>query len=323
MRAGDLGLVRWAGDVNVSNDAARVAWCEVALDLERDEPVSNIMVATTKEAGQARRFSDGPHDSSPRWGTGGRYLAYLSVASGPPALCLAPLDGGAPLKVDTPGPVRSFDWSPSGDRLVLVINLGGRRADSDDAKESNTARVVRGTFNRLDGAGWLAGRDHLFAYDISRRALSQISSGDYDHAQPSWSPDGSSVVFVSDRSRRRDDRVGCGDIWMVAATGGRPRRLVGGIGWAAFPTFSPESNRVAFGGLLGAEQRAGRDARVLVVGADGAGEPEQLAPDLDRPVGFSLDAKAYVWVSDDELVFTVADRGTIGLWRARLGERSG
>jgi len=315
--------MRWAQEPHVSNDGERVAWCEFSLDLERDEPLSSIMVAASRGDNEPRRFSEGPHDFAPAWAPGGRYLAYVSAEPGPPAVHLAPLDGGAPVKVETPGPVRWYNWSPSGDRLVLVVNIGGRGAGTDKAAERNAPRVIRGTFNRLDGAGWLDGRDHLFVYDVSGRFLRQISSGDYNHAQPSWSPDGSSVVFVSDRSRSRDDRIEKGDLWVVAATGGRARRLVGDIGGAAFPTFSPDGSRVGFSGILGAEQEAGRDIRLFIVRSDGLGEIEQIAPDLDRPVAFTLSARPFAWLSDDELLFTVVDAGTIGIRRARSGERSG
>jgi len=323
MRPEDLGLVRWAQEPHVSNDGDRVAWCEVSLDLELDEPVSNIMVAASRGDDEPRRFSEGPHDFSPAWAPGGRYLAYVSAEPGPPAVHLAPLDGGAPVKVEAPGPVRWYDWSPGGDRLVLVVNVGGREAGTDKAAERNAPRVIRGTLNRLDGAGWLDGRNHLFVYDINGHSLRQISSGDYNHAQPSWSPDGSSIVFVSDRSRSRDDRIEKGDLWVVPATGGRARRLVRDIGCAAFPTFSPSGSRVVFGGLLGAEQQAGRDNRLFIVRSDGLGEVEQLVPDLDRPVAFTLSSKPFAWFSDDDLLFTVVEAGTIGIRRARVGERSG
>ena len=173
--------------------------------------------------------------------------------------------------------------------------------------------MIRGLSNRLDGEGWSEGRRHLFVYDVDKRALRQLSSGDYDHLQPSWSPDGSTIVFVSDRSSRRDDYLGRGDVWTIAAKGGRPRRLAGGLGEAAFPTFSPDGTRVAFTGLVGGDQQAGRDGRLFVVDADGTSEPERLVPGLDRPVGFTFSGKPYVWLSPEELVFAVANGGTVDL----------
>lgn len=318
----DLGLVRWAGDVDLCPDGKRLAWAETALDLERDEPVSRIVVSATAADGDRRNFTDGPHDFFPRWSPDGRYLAYLSASSGPPSLYLAPLDGGDPFKVDAPGAVRWMEWSPTGDRAVLVVNVGTRAGSGDDPKANNAARVVRGWFNRLDGEGWLDGRNHLFVLDVADRTVLQLISGEYDETQPTWSADGSEIAFVSDRSSRRDDRIGWGDLWVVPSGGGRPRRLVGGMGDLAFPTYSPDGRHVAFTGLPDPEAQAGRDTRVFVVAADGSGKPERVAPGLDRPAGFTLATRPLAWLSPDELAFMVVDAGTIGVHRARIGVRS-
>jgi dipeptidyl aminopeptidase/acylaminoacyl peptidase len=322
MRPADVRLMRWPQDPQLSNDGQRAAWCEIALDLDRDEPVSNIMVAAADGTAAPRRFTDGPHDFSPKWSPNGQYLAYLSASSGPPSLHVAPLDGGAPNEVEAPGAVNWAEWSPGGDQLVLVVNVAPKPDKPDDPRTRNSARVVRGLFNRLDGQGWFEGRNHLFVYDANERTLRQLTSGDYDHAQPRWSPNGSRIVFVSDRSRRRDDRYGRAGIWSVPATGGRPQQLVNGIGEAQFPTFSPDGDHIAFTGVLGTEQTAGRDTRVFVVRSDGKGDPERLAPDLDRPIGFALYGNPLAWLSPDELAFTVVDQGTIGVRRSRLRESS-
>lgn len=321
----DLLRLRWPQNPQLSADGGQVAWSETSLDEQRDEPVSSIYVAPSDGSGPPRRFSEGPHDFSPRWSPDGRHLALLSAVDGPPALQLAPLAGGAATTVDAPGPVQWIAWSPTGDRLVLVVNLRDDVAPgaSATARDQHAPRVVRGLFSRLDGAGWLEGRDHLFVYDVARARLRQLTSGDYDHAQPSWSPDGSSIVFASDRSRQRNDRHSTADLWTIA-TGRRqaPRRVATGLADAAFPTFSPDGSRIAFTGLLGADQTAGREVKLFVVDADGSSAPAPVAPGLDRPVGFTLSHVPFGWIGDEELVFTVAERGAVGLRRARLGERS-
>ena len=267
-------------------------------------------------------FTDGPRVLFPQVVTQGPIPGLYFRLVRPRALHLAPLDGGAPCKVEAPGVVNWAEWSPAGDQLVIVVNLASKPGAPDDPKTRNAARVVRGLFNRLDGQGWFEGRNHLFVYDVNEGKLRQLTSGDYDEAQPRWSPDGSRIVFVSDRSRRRDDRYGWAGIWSVPATGGRPQQLVNGIGNAEFPTFSPDGDHIAFTGVLGAKQTAGRDTRIFVVRSDGKGDPERLAPHLDRPIGFALYGNPMAWLSPEELVFTVVDRGTIGVRRASLGESS-
>src|ERR1700684_3742378 len=184
----DLKQFGWAQDARLSSGGDRVAWSETTLDYSSDEPMSRIMVASADGSGQPRAFSGGPQDSSPRWSPDGRWLAYTSAVDGPPGLMLAPLEGGSSRRVETPGPVLAAEWSPGGDRVVVLVNVQNDRP-------KNAARVIRGMYNRLDGRGWLDGRDHLFIYDVAASTLRQLTSGQYDHAAPSWSPDGSTVAF--------------------------------------------------------------------------------------------------------------------------------
>lgn len=323
MRPDDVYLIGWAQDPHLSRDGRQVAWSEISLDRDKDGPVSHVMVASTDGSAPPRSFSDGPHDHFARWSPDGRYLAYVSVRDGTPALTLAPLAGGSPHTVKADGPVRWLEWSPSGEEIVLVVNVAEDKPAGDDARSANAPRLVRGMLNRLDGAGWFDGRDHLFVYDMATTNLRRLTSGDFDHRQPSWSPDGSLVVFVSDRSKQRDDHPR-EDVWTLRVRGrGAPHRVTSDIAEASFPAFSPDGSRIAVVGLEGKEQIAGRDVKLFVVDASGSDEPRQVAPGVDRPVGFTLGAVPFAWLSNDELVFTVADGGAVELRRARLHDRQG
>ena len=320
LQAADLSILRWAGDAQLSRDGEQVAWVESALDLEADRPVANIMVAPST-GGAPRRFTDGPADSSPRWSPDGRYLAYVSVSDDTPALHLAPLAGGVPLKVNTPGPVGFVSWSASGDSLVLVVTVTDTPA-RDDPKRKNTPKLVRGMASRLDGRGYLAGRDQLFIYSVEDRSLRQLTSGDFDHREPCWSPDGTMIACFSDRTRQRNDDWIFADLWLIPTERGRSRKVASRVIFGADPLFSPDGKRIAFIGAVGpARPVMGRNPRLLVAPTDGSGEPVPVAPDLDRPVLAWFPVGNHAWLSNRELLFNVADHGTISMHRAKLGER--
>jgi dipeptidyl aminopeptidase/acylaminoacyl peptidase len=317
----DVGILRWASDAQISPDGEQVAWVEAGLDLDADRPVTSVVVAPSA-GGAPRRFTEGPRDGAPRWSPDGRYLAYMSVVDDRPAVHLAPLAGGVPVKVDTPGPVTFLSWSPSGESLVLVVALTPTSAPRDDPKAKNAGKLVRGMANRLDGRGFLAGRDHLFIYTVGDRSLRRLTSGEYDHAYPCWSPDGRKVAYFSDRSRRRDDEVAFADLWVIATAGGRRTKVAARVAQGADPSFSPDGKLIAFVGVVNPKRPvAGRDASVFVVPSDGSGQPMQVAPDLDRPVAVRMPASSCAWLTSRELLFKIADRGTVSIQQAKIGDR--
>jgi dipeptidyl aminopeptidase/acylaminoacyl peptidase len=322
-RAEDAFRLKTAIDPDLSRDGRRVAFVLADADQEQDRLCYSIWVAAADASAPARRFTEGPADKSPRWSPDGRWLAYVSITDDDPEhahLRLAPLDGGTPDRLgDLPGPVSQLAWSPDSARLVVVCRVGVPDRAHASASERNAPRVVRGLGARLDGVGWQDGRRHLFIVDVDSGSEWQLTRGDYDHADPSFSPDGSMIAFASDRHRRRDDRQFRADAWVMSATGGRPRRLSNGKGRAVFPLFSPGGNTIAFAGQD--NDRWDADSYVFVAPADGSAAPERLAPELDRPVNLFPGLPAPMcWMGDRELLVLVADHGSANLHRARLGE---
>jgi dipeptidyl aminopeptidase/acylaminoacyl peptidase len=317
--------LRTASDPDLSPDGRRVAFVVSQTDQEGDRLVASIWVAPADGSAPARRFTEGPADTSPRWSPDGCWLAYISVTDNQPGhahVRLAPLDGGAPLPVgELPGPVGQLAWSPDSKQLVVVCRVGvPDRGDAASARERNAPRVPRGMAARLDGIGWQEGRRHLFLLDVETGSARQLTRGEYDHDDPSFSPDGATIVFASDRHPRRDDRQFRSDAWVMPVGGGRPRRLTGGKGSADFPVFSPDGALVAFTGQD--TDRWDDDTHVFVVRADGSGPVERVAGDLDRPVVLFAGLPSPIsWVGNRELVMLISDHGSVKLHRARVGER--
>jgi dipeptidyl aminopeptidase/acylaminoacyl peptidase len=325
-RPEDALRLRVAVDPDLSPDGRRVAFTVVETDEEADKLRSSIFVVPVDGSAAPRRFTEGPSDTEPRWSPDGRWLAYISITDDEPLhahVRLAPLEGGVPAPLgELPGPVLQLAWSPDSARLVVVCRVGVPDRTKLSAAERNAPRLPRGLAARLDGVGWQEGRRQLFVVEVEGGSARQLTRGEYDHVDPSFSPDGATIAFVSDRHPRRDDRQFRSDVCVMPAGGGRPRRLTNGKGSAAYPIFSPDGTMVAYCGTD--NERWDADTHLFAVPADGSAPAERVAPELDRPLVLfpGLPAPAR-WIGDRELLMLVADHGAVGLHRVRLGDRRG
>ncbi len=67
----------------------------------------------------------------------------------------------------------------------------------------------------------------------------QWTFGSYTNVSPRWSPDGSSLAFVSDRS-------GLNQIWIMSTSGGEPKQITFVKHGASNPVWSPDSQKLLF-----------------------------------------------------------------------------
>jgi dipeptidyl aminopeptidase/acylaminoacyl peptidase len=139
----------------------------------------------------------------------------------------------------------------------------------------------------------------------------QLTEGDFDHADPAWSPDGRSIAFTSVRHDERD-HDDASDIWLVAAEGGAPRRLTAGTGPAGHAAFSPAGDTIAHLGRS-TTNRFGHNIRLFATPIAG-GAPRCLTADFDRscsPLGV-----APLWSADGRAITVAAeDEGSLGVYR--------
>lgn len=320
----DVWLLRTVGDPQMSPDGSSVAFVVGTPDRATDKTATTIWVAPADGSSPARQFTSGPEDASPRWSPDSRWLAFVAERGHGPQLHLASLDGGeARALTETPHGVSQPVWAPDGRRLAFVAKTGEWKKPEDRSPvERSAPRIVTGLYHRYDGLGAFDDRRaHLFVIGVDGGEPTQVTDGDWDDADPDWSPDGRELAFVSDRSDTRFDEAHR-DVWVVSVGGARRlRRLTRGRGTAASPRWSPDGTTIAYIGYEHADGDSASNTHLLAVAARQPRAPRSLSGALDRTVWGFLRAPGvtHAWIdAGTALLFVAVDRGSLSIYRCVL-----
>ena len=206
----DYFALRYPGSPRVSPDGRWVAYTVSGQDLANDRRFTRIWMVPL--AGGEPMFMTARDSSawSPRWAPDGEHLSFIATSGeGSSQVYTLDIRGGERVQLtDIAGGVESYEWSPDGKRLVLVLR------DPEKDKGPGPWVIDRLTFKQ-DYVGYLDRRRvHLYMYDLDSQSVTQITAGDYEDYSPKWSPDGSRIAFVSNRTEEPDSNWNT-DIWLV------------------------------------------------------------------------------------------------------------
>ncbi len=314
MRPEDVYELTGVSDPRLRPDGAEVAFVVWSIDSEENDDVQSIWLAPADGSAPARRFTSGKKDAQPRWSRDGAQLAFVSKRDGDKRqLYVIPAGGGEArcltgLDEDVGEPV----WSPDGSRIAFTARVPDEAYGDEDERRRRPRRFRRLRF-KLDNVGWVGDRrKHVFVVpaDGSSEPV-QLTDGDFDHAHPAWSPDGSRVAFSSSRGEDWDIDV-AGDVYAVGAGGGAVERLTDGDGVYYAPAFSPD------GALLACKWKPGgfdfpRHGRIAVVDAATGANRRVLTESLDRTCDPYPELREPIW-DGARIVFALEDRGSVHVY---------
>jgi len=303
-------LVPDAEDPAVSPDGTRIAFSRLGSSSPHRVAVAELADPTraTVLTGDGDGLFGHRH---PSWSPDGTTLAYADQRS----LWLIPARGGRGTRLtsDYAKDERPV-WSPDGAHLYCSSWRSGTLALwRVSARGGAAVRMTLGTGPEVEPSVSKDGR--RLAYSTYTNSpdivLVDLRNGERHEIQglreettPAFAPDGSAVVFSSDRE-------GTVDLWQQALSGGRPRgsptRLTADPGGEVVPAFSPDGRWVAYG-LVNGELR---DVYVIPAGG-GRAIPFADGPSVEMHPTWSPDGSQLAFVSDRGGSFRVWVRGASG-----------
>lgn len=226
--------------------------------------------------GTERKLADGYFVGGSSWAPDSKFLAIADRESpnGPPSLYRIAAENGERLRLTTPPNAQPDRLTYAGDRVTMpaIARSGSRLAYNQSFEDTGIWQV-----------------------EPRKPARSFLSSTRHEYAAQ-YSPDGSRVVFSSDRS-------GQTEIWTCNADGRNLAQLTNFAEHSGTPRWSPDGRSIAF------DRGLKEGFRIFVMASDG-GQPRRLTSD-------ERDEVIPSWSRDGNWIYYASNRsGHFQIWKA-------
>ena len=262
-----VAVLLWptADEVATAFDGAP-AWSpdghRLAFSAERDGQ-TEIMVMSADGTGRRLLTTTPGEDGAPAFSPNGRRIAFETNRDGNFEIYTMDAEGHSPARVTNHAATdRSPAWSPDGRRIAFLSDRDRRPNFDVYLMNADGSRVERLT---TTGTFWapqfapdgkhlaVQGDRDIRVISLDDKTVKRLTFEPQNGMSPSWSPDGSRIVFASTRNGRLE-------IFTMQADGSSQDMLVSMPGASVLdPRWSPDGARVVFVQVPTLNEKAARD----------------------------------------------------------------
>jgi dipeptidyl aminopeptidase/acylaminoacyl peptidase len=197
MRPDQLGDYRIPGDVQHHPSSDAFVFVTTQMDLDGDKYRRHLWI---NGEGRLARLTEGEMDYSPRWSPVGATIAFIRKEAdekAKPQLAVRGRDRVVRIVTDFDLGVSELAWSPDGSTIAVVSSEYIDGFEDDEERERAPRRITEPAF-RFDNKSWTYNvRSHIWLVDVESGEVTQLTSGEHSENHPAWSPDGTTIAFVS------------------------------------------------------------------------------------------------------------------------------
>jgi dipeptidyl aminopeptidase/acylaminoacyl peptidase len=336
----DLFRFVWVADPQLSPDGSQIAYVRVTVNEKKDRYETELWLMPSTPGAAARRLTNGPGDSSPRWSRDGKMLAFLRAPEKdgkpqPSQIYLLRSDGGEPHALTSLArAISSIAWSPTGNTIAFTASTKPedleKKKEKDDDEHVSDVRVINQATYRLNGPGYRDASRHTHIWTIAAAddaKPKQLTSGEFDEGDVDWSPDASRIYFTSTRVREPyyDERANA--LYFVPAAGGEIVKVVdAAIGIGSYAP-SPDGKWIAFSGTPSKPVLSHSPSDLYVVAATPGAMPRNLTASFDNDVMSGVGGDQHppragrgarpAW-DGQSVIITAAEEGRVNLERVNV-----
>lgn len=314
----DVFDLQFAVNPQISPDGANIAYIRQQMDVMTDRKYSNLWLIGHNGDNHTAITSGRSNHYGHQWSPNGDRLAYASTAEGKSQIFVRWMDSGQSTSITNlaQSPF-GIQWSPDGKNLLFSRSapvpkpsIGAVPSPPEGAQWAAPAQVITHAQYKSDGAPVQAGEEytHLFLVSADGGAPRQLTSGNANHSNACWTPDGKHILFTADYSETAATDINNERIYEMNVETGARKTVLDRRGPYQQIKLSPDGSTIAFTGyddqFLGYQQ-----TELYVMQRNGAGL-RSISLDFDRDIGqieWAADSKSIFFQYDDQGISKMAN----------------